>query len=152
MQSCRPKSHGVTQADRQHAAPGGRTLLPAWNPPSGSDSPSARYPPPGAPAIQVMTGPAIQILPCRKFSAPHHHSDFPPSRKNPDPGRRPGSPLPSATSAGRFLWVESHSDVFATWRWACEAVKTANCLRAYLPAVFAVQRSHALRHVKHGRG
>jgi hypothetical protein len=33
-----------------------------------------------------------------------------------------------------------------------EAVRTANCLRTYLPAVFAVQRSHALLHVKRGRG
>jgi hypothetical protein len=47
----------------------------------------------------------------------------------------------SPASAGGWLRVESHSDVVVTWRWACEAIKTANCLRTYLAAVFAVQRS-----------
>jgi hypothetical protein len=32
-------------------------------------------------------------------------------------------PLPSATSAGGSLWVESHSDVFATWSWAWRSGK-----------------------------
>jgi hypothetical protein len=85
-------------------------LLPAWNPRSGSDSPPARYPPPGAPLCKEAPG----------------------------SGYDPGSPLPSTTSAGRVLWVESHSDAFATCCWACEALRTSNCLRTYLPAVFDV--------------
>ncbi len=36
---------------------------------------------------------------------------------------RSGSPLPSTTSAGGFLWVESHSDAFATWSWAWRSGK-----------------------------
>jgi hypothetical protein len=63
-----------------------------------------------------------------------------------------GPPFTPAASAGGCLWVESHSDAFVTGSWACGAVKTANCLRTYLPAVFAVQQSHALLPVKRGRG
>jgi hypothetical protein len=44
----------------------------------------------------------------------------------------------TASSAGRALWVESHSDTVVTGCWACEASRTANCLRTHLPAVFAV--------------
>jgi hypothetical protein len=82
---------------------------------------------------------------CKRFPALFHLSGnltrawF--CKDEPSSGCDPGSPLPSKTSAGGCLWVESHSDVFATGSWACEAVKTANCLRTYLPAVFAVQRS-----------
>jgi hypothetical protein len=42
---------------------------------------------------------------------------------------------------GGLCGSESHSDAFDTGSWACGAVKTANCLRTYLPAVFGVQRS-----------
>jgi hypothetical protein len=66
------KKRGVIQADREDTAPGGGTLLPAWNPRGGSDSPSARYP--------------HQGLRCT------NHSRL---------------SLPSATSAGGSLWVES---------------------------------------------
>jgi hypothetical protein len=109
---------------------------------TGSDSPSVRHPHRGLRCTnRNRRSFAIQVLPCSKFPAPRPPSGFPPHQKNPGPKHPPRPPLPSAASAGRCLWVESHSDVFATWRWACEAVKTANCLRTHLPAVFAVQRS-----------
>ena len=66
---------------------------------------------------------------------------FRPWKEEPGSGCDPGSRQPLTASGGRCLWDESHSDVFATWRWACEAVRTANCLRTHLPAVFAVQQS-----------
>jgi hypothetical protein len=45
------------QADRQDAAPGEGTLLPAWNPRGGSDSPTARYPRQGLPLSKRSMGP-----------------------------------------------------------------------------------------------
>jgi hypothetical protein len=59
-------------------------------------------------------------------------------QQEPGSRRTSRSPLPSATSAGGYLGVESHSAAFATGCWACEALRTVNCLRTYLPAVFTV--------------
>jgi hypothetical protein len=84
----------------------------------------SKVPPPGAP---------LSAHPGAGF--PFRHS---PVQGQPRLRFHSGSPLPPTASAGRFLWVESHSDVFATGSWACEALRTVNCLRTYLPAVFTV--------------
>jgi hypothetical protein len=133
-------------AARRQAAPGGGTSLPARNPRRWLRQAVSKAPPPGAPLCRRWTGPTstVQMLPPGKIPGPASPVNLPPAQKQPHPGIPSPFPLTSATSAGGCLWVESHSDVFATWRWACEAVKTANCLRTHLPAVFAVQRSHAL--------
>jgi len=65
----------------QDAAPGGGTLLPAWNPRGGSDSPSARYPHQGLPLSLTSVSPFRFSL-CRWFPAPPVHG-----------GPRPGSSL-----------------------------------------------------------
>jgi hypothetical protein len=121
----------------------------------------SKAPPPGAPAVQIIPG---------------RHSGFAlPKRSLPS-----ASPfrflVVQMISASSCVWRTYGRDFFPAHRCrqrlvpggSCglnpiltrllhgvghgEAVRTANCLRTYLPAVFAVQRSHALLHVKRGRG
>jgi hypothetical protein len=156
----------MNQADREDAAPGGGTLLPAWNPRGGSDSPSVRHPHQGLPLYKSSPGHhsvfplskrsmgrfAIHIFRCVSDSRFHFLSVFPCAWRNQARDFTPAylcrQRLVPGGSCGlnpiltRLLHGVGHGG----------AVRTANCLRTYLPAVFAVQRSHALRHVKRGRG
>jgi hypothetical protein len=116
---CRPGIHGVAPTVRQQGTPtrGSRCTNHSWS--------------------HFSKGPGVQIIPGRHsgFALPKRSltsaspfrflvvqmiSSSPCAWKN---QARDFIPLPSATSAGGFLWVESHSDAVATWSWAWRSGK-----------------------------
>jgi hypothetical protein len=126
----------------QSAAPDGGYLTAVLESLSGSDSPSARHPPPGAPAVQVIPG---TVSPLMVPDAQGMHGVF-------SSGVLPDRLLlPSTTSAGRFRWVESHSDLVCYRVLGMRSVKNGKLFEDIPARSFCRLAKHALHPVKQVR-